>query len=133
MFVALAPLTVNGVVTQVSPVGVPASAVGESVTDRAFVSTATTQLPLPVTVMVKITTVPPSAATGVYVGVSVVAPDVIDPAPFSVHKIPALLVALAPLTVNGVVSQTSAVGAPASAVGAGVMVNDFVSTASTQL
>src|SRR5689334_25407911 len=78
MFVALAPLTVNGVVTQVSPVCVPASSVGESVTFRDSVSIATTQLPLPVTVMVKITTLPPSAATGVYVGVSVVAPDVID-------------------------------------------------------
>ena len=51
-----------------------------------------------VTVMVRITSVPASAATGVYVGVNVVAPAVIDPAPFSVHRI-VPFEAEAPLTV----------------------------------
>ena len=50
------------------------------------------------TVMVKVTVLPASPAAGVYVGVKVVAPAVIEPAPFSVHKI-VPLDELAPLTV----------------------------------
>ncbi len=42
-------------------------------------------------VIVKITVVPASPITAVYVGVKVVAPEVIEPAPFSVHKIVPLL------------------------------------------
>ena len=65
LLVTLAPLTVNGVVSQVSAVAAPASAVGLSVIVNAFVSVATAQVPLPVTVKVKVTTLPASAATGV--------------------------------------------------------------------
>ena len=61
---AVASLTVNGVVSHVSAAGAPASAVGVSLMVIAFVSVATTQLPL-VTVNVSVTIVPASVATGV--------------------------------------------------------------------
>ena len=51
-----------------------------------------------VTVIVKVTAVPASPAAAVYTGVNEVAPDVIVPAPFSVHAIVPLL-ELAPLIV----------------------------------
>ena len=50
------------------------------------------------TVIVKVTVFPASPIADVYVGVNVLAPDVILPAPFSVHNIVPLL-ELAPLTV----------------------------------
>ena len=40
-----------------------------------------------VTVIVRVTALPASPAAAVYVGVKVVAPAVIEPAPFSVHAI----------------------------------------------
>ena len=48
--------------------------------------------------MVNVTVVPASPESGVYTGASVVAPEVIEPAPFSVQAIEPL-VELAPLTV----------------------------------
>ena len=50
------------------------------------------------TVRVNVTVLPASPAAAVYVGVNVVAPDVIEPAPFSVHSI-VPLDEVAPLTV----------------------------------
>jgi hypothetical protein len=64
---------VKVVVSQISAVAKPASAVGPSVIVNDFVSTAMPQLPLPVTVRVNVTTFPISPATGVYVGVRVIA------------------------------------------------------------
>ena len=51
-----------------------------------------------VTVIVKVTAFPASPAAAVYIGVNEVSPEVIEPAPFSVHAIVPLL-ELAPLTV----------------------------------
>ena len=56
------------------------------------------QVALLVTVIVKVTVLPASPAAAVYTGVNVVAPDVIDPAPFSVHAI-VPFEEVAPLTV----------------------------------
>jgi hypothetical protein len=64
-FEVVASLTVNGVVSHVSAITKPASAVGLSVIVNAFVSTAMPQLPGLVTVNVNVTTVPASEATGV--------------------------------------------------------------------
>ena len=72
LFVTAASLTVKAASVQVSSAE-PASAVGADVIVKAFVSTAFTQLPLPVTVNVRVTVEPPSLASGVYVGVVVVA------------------------------------------------------------
>src|SRR5688572_26656720 len=131
MLVAFASVTVNAAFSQVSAVAAPASAVGESVTVSAFVSIALAQVPLPSMVNVNVTIVPASDAIGVYVGVKVVELANV-PSPSWVHWIPPL-VELAPLTVNAVFSQVSAVAAPASAVGESVTVSDFVSEALAQL
>ena len=62
----LASLTVNASLWQVSAVADPAFATGLAVTVNNFVSAAATvQLPLPVTVSVKVTIFPASPATGV--------------------------------------------------------------------
>jgi hypothetical protein len=76
---------------------VPAAAVAAAFTNTVYVAVAAVQGLLD-TVIVKITVCPASPAAAVYVGVSVVAPDVIEPAPFSVHAIVPLL-DVAPLTV----------------------------------
>ena len=75
----------------------PADAVGVALTFTVYVAVAAVHGLLE-TVMVKVTVLPASPAAGVYVGVKVVAPAVIEPAPFSVHKI-VPLDELAPLTV----------------------------------
>ena len=54
--------------------------------------------------MVNVTVLPPSPAAGVYTGVSDVAPEVIEPAPFSVQAI-VPLDELAPITVAVPVEQ----------------------------
>jgi hypothetical protein len=121
---------VNGVTPQVSPVAAPASAVGVSLTLTNFVSTASLQLLL-LTVIVKVTVVPASAATGMYVGDNVVA-LISAPDPFSVHTI-VPFANVASVTVYALVSQVSAVAAPASAVGTAFTVKAFVSIASAHV
>src|SRR5688572_11539002 len=96
LLVTAASLTVYAAFSHVSAAA-PASAVGPSVIVKALVSTASAQLPLPFTVSVSVTMLPASAATGVYVGVKVVAFTSV-PAPSSVHKI-VPFVAAASLTV----------------------------------
>jgi hypothetical protein len=65
--------------------------------------------------MVSVTVVPASPAAGVYTGVSVVAPEVIEPEPFSVQAI-VPLDELAPLMVAGADEHMVCVP-PADAVG----------------
>jgi hypothetical protein len=84
-FADVAPATVYAVFTHTSA-SAPAFACGEAVTASDFVDTALAQLPFD-TVSVKVTVVPASATAGVYVGVNVFAPEVMEPAPFSVHAI----------------------------------------------
>ena len=95
----------------------PAVAVGNGFTITVYVAVwvCGAQALSLVTVIVKVTEVPASAAVGVYVGVSVVAPEVIVPAPFSVHEI-VPFVAEAPLTVAVALEQMVCVP-PAVAVG----------------
>ena len=131
-FAELAPDTVNGVVWHVSTVAAPASAVGDAEIVSSLVSCAVPQPATPVTVMVRVTTVPASPTPGVYVGLVAVAFAVILPAPFSVHRI-VPFAELAPATVKAVVSQVSELATPASAVGASFTVKTFVSTAFAQL
>ena len=129
---AVASLTVKAVVWHVDAVAAPASAVGDADTVRSLVSCAVPQPATPVTVRVKVTTLPASPTAGVYVGVSVVASAVIEPAPFSVQSM-VPFADVAPATTKGVVWQTSELAAPASAAGASFTVSTFVSTASAQL
>jgi hypothetical protein len=75
-------------------------AAGLEVIVNAFVSVAATQLPL-LTVNVKVTVVPASPTAGIYVGVKVVAPEIVPP-PLWVHSI-VPFVELAPDTVKAVV------------------------------
>ena len=74
------------------------------------------------TVIVKVTVVPASAAAAVYVGVKDVSPAVIEPAPFSVHKI-VPLAEVAPLTVAVALEQIVCVP-PAVAVGNGLTITE---------
>ena len=73
-----------------------------------------------VTVIVKVTAFPASPAAAVYIGVNEVSPEVIEPAPFSVHAIVPLL-ELAPLTV-AVLFEQILWFPPATAVGNGFTV-----------
>ena len=105
-----APLSVHAIIPleEVAPLTVavpfwqivwlpPAVAVGEPFTITEYVAIAGVQGLLE-TVMVKVTVFPASPAAAVYVGVRVLAPEVIDPAPLSVHAI-VPLDDVAPLTV----------------------------------
>ncbi len=85
-FVALAPDTVIVSFEQIVALP-PALAVGKGFTITVYVAVASGEHPLVlVTVIVKVTVFQASAATGVYVGVNVVASDN-EPAPSCVHKI----------------------------------------------
>src|SRR5688572_790085 len=103
---------VNGEVSQTSAVAAPASTVGPSVTVNTFVSVIVGQLPFPSTVKVRVTVAFAAINAGVYVGPMIVASSS-APVPSSLHEITPLVDA-ASLIVNGAVSQTSAVAAPAS-------------------
>ncbi len=84
-----APETITDSFEQI--VEVPAEiAVGKGLTFTVWIAVAViagVHAIVLVTVIVKVTVVPASPAAAVYVGVKVVAPAVIEPAPFSVHKI----------------------------------------------
>ena len=117
-FAALAPDTVASLPGQIVVLP-PALAVGKGSIITVYVAVAVngTHSLLLVTVMVNVTVVPASPGAGVYTGVRVDPPDVIEPAPFSVHAI-VPFVAVAPLTVA--VSFTHIVcKPPALAVGKG--------------
>lgn len=92
-------------------------AVGTGFTIRVYVAVAVcgAHALLLVTVIVKVTVFPASAAAAVYVGVKVVAPAVIEPAPFSDQEI-VPFDEVAPLTVAVALEQIVCVP-PAVAVG----------------